>query len=342
MNPAPPGADVISLGEAFASCDATAADTPSPIAWTDLVTSDAEQQAAMQQRVAMQYNQMDRGAFVGRFRELVIDGVTIASEQHNRTVLKRQYSPPDACGAGVIRHVAAPGRFDVDTCLTGHVGYAPGGREYEALMPPGDVVFFQFDQRRLMEAAETLGCALPGQGRDALFVNGHDPGAMLGLADRLLSTLGTGSADARRAVDAGYVGRLVVSSVVDAVASMSGRTVLACSSQSMRTVRRAHALLVDADRPLTVIDLCRELKVSRATLQRSFEQAYGIPPLAYMRMHRLNAARRALVAARGTAATVTSVAMNWGFFHLARFASDYRAQFGELPSATLAGTSRRP
>jgi transcriptional regulator GlxA family with amidase domain len=34
------------------------------------------------------------------------------------------------------------------------------------------------------------------------------------------------------------------------------------------------------------------------------------------------------------------MAMKWGFFHLARFAKDYRDQFGELPSATLGMRTR--
>jgi AraC-like DNA-binding protein len=34
-------------------------------------------------------------------------------------------------------------------------------------------------------------------------------------------------------------------------------------------------------------------------------------------------------------ASVTAVAMNFGFFHLGRFATSYRKRFGESPSETL-------
>jgi transcriptional regulator GlxA family with amidase domain len=34
-------------------------------------------------------------------------------------------------------------------------------------------------------------------------------------------------------------------------------------------------------------------------------------------------------------ASVTGVALKWGFVHLGRFAQDYRRRFGRLPSETL-------
>jgi AraC family ethanolamine operon transcriptional activator len=309
------------------------------ISWCDLATDDADQPAAMQRRwMTVQYDQVDRGAFAGRFKELVVDGITIVSEQHNCTVLKRQYTPPESCSVGVIRTISKPGRCDFDSFVTGTVGYAPGGRDYETLMPSSDIVFFQFDHVKIMKAAEVLGCGVPGDGRDALFVNDLEPGTLLGLGDTLLSSLGNCSSETHGELSPGYVGQSVMSHLIEVFAKTSGRRRNAYSPNIHRTVRAAQVLIIDAQEPLTVMDLCRELKVSRATLQRCFEHAYGIPPLMYLRMHRLNAARRALIAANGTAATVTSIAIKWGFFHLARFAKDYREQFGELPSTTLGNT----
>ncbi len=57
--------------------------------------------------------------------------------------------------------------------------------------------------------------------------------------------------------------------------------------------------------------------------------------MAYLKQKRLEAARRTLLTAEPLTTSVTEVATQWGFFHLGRFARDYRQLFGELPSETL-------
>ena len=55
----------------------------------------------------------------------------------------------------------------------------------------------------------------------------------------------------------------------------------------------------------------------------------------YLKLRRLNQAHRELRAARGTAASITAIALGVGIYDLGRFAGEYRAVFGELPSETL-------
>jgi AraC family ethanolamine operon transcriptional activator len=83
--------------------------------------------------------------------------------------------------------------------------------------------------------------------------------------------------------------------------------------------------------PPTVAELCEQLGVSRRTLQTSFQDTWGMGPLAWLRMLRLNAVRRALK----TAPSVTTAATQLGFWHFGRFSHDYQALFGELPSQTF-------
>jgi AraC family transcriptional regulator, ethanolamine operon transcriptional activator len=93
--------------------------------------------------------------------------------------------------------------------------------------------------------------------------------------------------------------------------------------------------------PITVADLCRELNVSRRTLQYSFQEVLGINPVRFLRAMRLNGARRDLKAGARPRDSVQDIAARWGFWHLGHFVTDYKRMFGELPSETL-GRKRRP
>lgn len=100
-------------------------------------------------------------------------------------------------------------------------------------------------------------------------------------------------------------------------------------------VRRSQALaLAKPDEPVTVLELCSRLRVSRRTLQNSFQRVAATTPVDYLRSIRLNAVRRQLLQA-GPGRSVREAAGNCGFYHLGHFASDYRKLFGELPSHTL-------
>ncbi|AXA54166.1 helix-turn-helix domain-containing protein [Pseudomonas thivervalensis] len=100
-------------------------------------------------------------------------------------------------------------------------------------------------------------------------------------------------------------------------------------------VKRCQELVVaSADVPLSILDLCEQLRVSRRTLQNSFQAVTGMRPVEYLRNLRLNAVRRRLITTRAAALNVSEIAVAMGFFHLSHFAVHYRALFGESPSDT--------
>lgn len=86
--------------------------------------------------------------------------------------------------------------------------------------------------------------------------------------------------------------------------------------------------------PITIADICKQLKISRRTLQYSFEDVLHMSPGRYLMAARLNRVRRQLgVTSSGD--RVQDAAFNCGFGHLGRLAHHYRSFFGELPSETL-------
>jgi len=92
------------------------------------------------------------------------------------------------------------------------------------------------------------------------------------------------------------------------------------------------------DRAVYLQEICAALDVSAPTLRRCCEEHLGMSPMQYLGLRRMNLARQELQRPNSDT-SVTATAMNFGFWHLGRFADEYRSLFGESPSATLA---RRP
>jgi AraC-like DNA-binding protein len=100
-------------------------------------------------------------------------------------------------------------------------------------------------------------------------------------------------------------------------------------------VRRAERFMADnADTPITVSDVAAHLGVSLRSLQAGFREWRNATPNTYLRQVRLRLVRDELLRSDQDA-SVTTVAMQHGFMHLGRFSAQYRAAFGEGPSATL-------
>ncbi|MGY1690295.1 AraC family transcriptional regulator [Geodermatophilus sp. SYSU D01105] len=99
-------------------------------------------------------------------------------------------------------------------------------------------------------------------------------------------------------------------------------------------VRRVVELIeAHPERDLTLAELAHAAGTTARALQRGFKEVVGMSPTAYVRAVRLDRVHAELLATAGTA-PVTDVAMKWGFFHLGRFAQQYRERFGVLPSQT--------
>ncbi|GAB3249308.1 AraC family transcriptional regulator [Arthrobacter pigmenti] len=93
---------------------------------------------------------------------------------------------------------------------------------------------------------------------------------------------------------------------------------------------------MNIDEPLTPDELARAGGMSIRTLHSAFQRTFEISPMAYVRRMRLDRVRTDLIADNNNAeARVTDVAMKWGFFHLSRFAQQYKQRFGESPSETV-------
>lgn len=93
-----------------------------------------------------------------------------------------------------------------------------------------------------------------------------------------------------------------------------------------------------SDHPLESIhldDLRSEIGLSMRGTENLFKDMIGVNPAIFLRYQRLHGVRRKLIHASPASGTVKQAALEMGFWHMGRFANDYRAFFGESPSATL-------
>ncbi|AJW80388.1 AraC family transcriptional regulator [Clavibacter michiganensis] len=109
----------------------------------------------------------------------------------------------------------------------------------------------------------------------------------------------------------------------------------------LRTPRMAHIRVAveylhhNAHLPITPAEAAASAGISTRVLQLALRRHHGQTPTEYLRGIRLRRVRAQLLDATPTTTTVRSVAEEWGFAHLGRFAASYAGVFGELPSETL-------
>ena len=94
--------------------------------------------------------------------------------------------------------------------------------------------------------------------------------------------------------------------------------------------------LADSSDPMpSVADLGSARGVSDRWVRAAFRKMYGVSASPFFRGRVMDGAFRQLGSAGPESVSVTEAGTRWGFWHLGRFASDYKRMFGELPSDTL-------
>lgn len=308
---------------------------------------DADDQAHNLTAWDQQYDQVTGGPFLGALTELQMPTMQVFLEYTSQAVRQSCCVWPDAFWFGVPGQLDTAGeRSSVNARINGSLVRActimvrPGNCEFE-LLTPADYAIYGIVIKRdsLVSTASRMGCRIDwAQLERAEVLHVSEPArlacqqtlARLILQDRADSEIlpSASVACAEQAVMMAVLSMLDASEVDSAVSNSFKRR------QRIVAQARDH-VLAHRDRLVGVTELCERLHVSRRTLQYCFEDVASISPVQYLRIIRLNGARRELHKHCSVSRTVRDVAADWGFWHFSQFSSDYRKLFGQSPSECL-------
>ena len=302
---------------------------------------DAEAHAANLSQWDQLYDQLSPGAFHGKVTELWLPQSQVFVETANQTLRQSCAAWHDSIWFGIPAPAAGLMSWGGRELAANAVCVREGGAEFELLTAPDFNLFGVVVQR------EAFGAYLDATSRHSLeeLLHKRDVVSLpLALKANVCRNLADILVDANHyfseatAADSVMLQGRIFASLATLLGAGVGGTPISRrdSRQSYRhpVLDKLRAeILEHPEDPLSIDELCARFHLSRRALQNYFEEATGLAPLAYMRTLRLNAVHRALLQGE---ASVSEIASAWGFNHLGKFAHQYQAMFGELPSQTLA------
>ncbi|MBV4458395.1 helix-turn-helix domain-containing protein [Pseudomonas sp. COR58] len=294
--------------------------TCNPIQVQAFDTADVTEQIRATPGWVQHYQQMSPGHFAGRIRYLDLEGVEVYEEQMNTRVEQNFSAPPGALAFCFDRSDNALYLLNEESR---NIWITPENyQEIAVVFGPDFVRQHGLDVARL----EGLFMAPLNGGQNALFSRW-----LSATLTRLAQTFDPTTKDA-----------LTLQLLEDCLFILdNARLCLDRGAQQRRADERMIMKRVGewaADSPeetVNLLELSQVAGVSLRQLQQAFKAYTGMSPTHWLRLRRLNSARRELLNRSGGATTVAEVAMNWSFWHLGRFSNSYRALFKELPSETL-------
>ena len=311
-----------------------------PVHHLHTTSFDAAQQAAGLDAWQQDYEQLSAGVFQGDVECATLGPVQVFRERASQKVLQVGVPRAGTLTLGLVQGTAVqPGWFCGQAVAAAQAIAIGHGQSFE-LVAPGGVGLMGV----AVDVAELTRLGRQLRGPD-FRVAPQSPAVLQRGAPRLAELAGL--LEAALALAGGQSAQLQHRAALRALLDALGAAVLEVlvpetplpgarpnAAGRRRIVRKARDYMqAHVDEPVSVPALCEATSASRRNLQYAFGEALGMSPVAYLRVMRLNCVRRDLLREPGL--SIGEVAARWGFWHLPRFAGDYRSFFGELPSATL-------
>lgn len=282
------------------------------------------------------FDQISAGPFLGRVQEIRFDGLQLIREQINCAILKRTATLDDVMTFCIPLSVIGEGKCGRVT-LNGNGIFISHGKKIPELRtsPVQDIVIAAIDTNLIARICDATNIDFSVTAPQVAILSAQRQAETAKWLTNVFSqTVATGELQKHP----GLLKTLRDSIVLEVLGlfKSASRALYIDPSKRYKIIEQVRELAMsERQSPLTVLDACLAVGTSRRTLQSCFDEMLGIPPAVYVRMARLNAARRELRRADPAITSVTDIATKWGFWHLGRFSANYRDLFGELPSHTL-------
>jgi AraC family transcriptional regulator, ethanolamine operon transcriptional activator len=303
------------------------------------VFEDADRHAHALSGWDQRYDQVGEGTFRSTIKQVAASGVQVFQESANVRMVQRGQLPPGRATFGLMLGGGAPFSFQGVKVDETALIFTAGAKEFLLHSPSNmSMLGVAIDIPVLERLADTEGFEL----RDGMLAQQvlNIPAAAGARAGRrIVGAVESALADSASLIAPDAERRFehaVAESILDLltfhVPTREDRLTYACRCD---IVKRSHDLvLARPEQPVSILDLCASLRVSRRTIQNSFQSVTQMNPIAYLRAVRLAQVRRLLTTTSHRDIPVREAAMRWGFSNLGHFASDYKSHFGELPSQT--------
>ncbi|MDF7679219.1 HTH-type transcriptional regulator EutR [Enterobacteriaceae bacterium ESL0689] len=289
------------------------------------------------------YDQLHPGNFNGEFTEILLDGIQIFREFTSLALRQSCLVWPNSFWFGIPATCSQSGVINSQCLGRTEIAVRPGGTEFE-LNTPDDYTILGvviskdvfFGDTTFLHHPENVQRMLHNQ--SVLAVQEQHKAELWGFIQQVLTSFSKYPATLQQPAVRKELSDNLLMAMGEMLKNAQPNTVSeSVSYQSYRRLllRAREYVLENMAEPITVLDLCNYLYVSRRTLQNAFHTILGISPNLWLKRIRLNAVRRELISPWSQRTTVRDAAMQWGFWHLGQFASDYQKLFAEKPSLTL-------
>lgn len=294
--------------------------------------TDADQHAHNLTNWQQQYDQVSAGNFYGQLIEIQLDGLQLFQEHTSQALRQSCNTWDQSLWLGIPIDGNKSSKINGHCIEKNQIMCRPGNQEFELITPHNfDIYGLVVEQEKLQMMADQQSIQLDWQ---QFMQQGS-----LTLPEQTITSLrfilGVMLADQQHTRPAKIKHDVIMMALLESLQNSQP-----IRNESISFLRRQQIVAQVKDYlrlhqgcSVTIHDLCTLCHVSRRTLQYSFETILGISPLRYLRLSRLNGARRELMISQTD--SVADIAEKWGFWHLSQFTQDYKQLFNELPSITL-------